>query len=168
MTEPGARIEIERRFLCRVVDAAALERAGRRTAIRQGYLTLGDPAVRIRWKDGAYLLTIKSGAGRVRREVEVRVGAEEGGALMEMAGAHRLEKVRYAVGRWEIDVFGGKLDGLVLAEAELHREDERLPDPPACIELLREVTDDGAFTNQRLAQLGAAEAARFVRAAAAP
>ena len=45
-----------------------------------------------------------SGSGRVRQEVEVAVGAAEGEALMAMAGEHRLAKVRYAVGRWEIDI----------------------------------------------------------------
>ena len=167
----GARrtmVEIERRFLCRVADAGALEGAGRRIVIRQGYLTRDAPAVRIRQKDGEYLLTIKSGGTRVRREVEVAVGREEGEALMAMAGEHRLEKVRHAAGRWEVDVFGGKLAGLVLAEVELEREDEPLPPAPPWLELVREVTDDAAFTNQRLAWLEPAEAARFVRAAAAP
>nr|PZN91034.1 MAG: adenylate cyclase [bacterium] len=158
-------IEIERRFLCRVADTAALEREGRRMAIQQGYLTLGAPTVRIRQKDGAYLLTIKSGSGRVRQEVEVPVGSAEGETLMAMAGEHRLEKVRYAVGRWEIDIYGDKLAGLVLAEVELEHEDEPLPPPPAWLELAREVTDDPAFTNQRLARLGPDEAARFVREA---
>ena len=161
-------VEIERRFLCRIVVAGALEGAGRRIMIRQGYLTRDAPAVRIRQKDGEYLLTIKSGAGRVRREVEVAVGPEEGEALMAMAGEHRLEKVRHAAGRWEVDVFGGKLAGLVLAEVELEREDEPLPPAPPWLELVREITDDAAFTNQRLAWLERGEAARFVRAAAAP
>src|SRR5690606_28604638 len=110
------------RFLCRVVDAQALERAGRRSSIRQGYLTRGDPAVRIRQRDAAYLLTTKSGSGRVRREVELPVPPEQGAILMELAGDHRLEKVRHVVGRWEVDVYAGKLEGLVLAEVELERE----------------------------------------------
>ena len=160
-------VEIERRFLCRVADTGALEREGRRIAIRQGYLTRDDPTVRVRQKDGEYLLTVKSGSGRVRQEVEVAIGPAEGEALMAMAGEHRLEKVRYAVGRWEVDVFGEKLVGLVLAEVELEREDEALPAPPPWLELVREVTDDAAFTNQRLAWLGPAEAARFVRGAGA-
>jgi len=161
-------VEIERRFLCRVADDAALEREGRRIAIRQGYLTLGEPTVRIRQKDGEYLLTVKSGSGLVRQEVEVAVGPAEGEALMAMAGDHRLEKVRYAVGRWEIDVYREKLAGLVLAEVELEHEDEPLPASPPWLELVREVTEDPAFTNQRLARLGPEEAARFVRGATAP
>jgi CYTH domain-containing protein len=160
-----AMVEIERRFLCRVVDGPALRRAGRESIIRQGYVAVGDPSVRIRQKDGEYVLTVKAGRGRVRQEVELAVPPREGEALMAIAGERRLEKVRYAVGRWEVDVFGGKLQGLVLAEVELEDVHERLPEPPPCIELVREVTDDGAFTNQRLARLGAAEAARFVREA---
>lgn len=156
-------VEIERRFLCRVVDEPALRRAGRESIIRQGYLAVGDPSVRIRQRDGEYVLTVKAGRGRVRREVELAVPPQEGEALMAMTGEHRLEKVRYAVGRWEVDVFGGKLRGLILAEVELEDAHERLPGPPPWLELVREVTDDGAFTNQQLARLGAAEAARFVR-----
>lgn len=87
---------------------------------------------------------------------------------MAMAGDHRLEKVRYAVGRWEIDVYREKLAGLVLAEVELEHEDEPLPASPPWLELVREVTEDPAFTNQRLARLGPEEAARFVRGATAP
>jgi adenylate cyclase len=158
-----AMVEIERRFLCRVVDGPALQRAGRRCLIQQGYIAVGDPSVRIRQRDGEYVLTVKAGSGRVRREVELAVPPAEGEALMAIAGERRLEKDRFVVGRWEVDVYRGKLEGLVLAEVELEDPDERLPEPPACIELVREVTEDSAFTNQRLARLGPAEAARFVQ-----
>ena len=156
-------VEIERRFLCQIPEPDALRAASRRSEIRQGYLSGGEPAVRIRARDGAYLLTIKAGRGRVRREVEVEVDADAGEALFEMAGDRRLEKVRYVIGRWEIDVYRGPLDGLVLAEVELDAPDEPLPPVPAGVELLREVTDDATFTNQHLAHLAPEEARRLVR-----
>ena len=155
--------EIERRFLCRITDPRTLAGASRRHAIRQGYLTTDGPAVRIRDRDGEYFLTIKSGFGRVRREIEVAVDPDAGEALFEMTGNHRLEKVRYVLGPWEIDVFQGKLAGLVLAEIELDDENAPLPPPPPGIALLRAVTDDAAFTNQRLAMLGPEEAGALVR-----
>jgi CYTH domain-containing protein len=146
-------IEIERRFLCRITDLKALSDVPR-WHIRQGYLTDREPAVRIRRREDEYILTFKAGRGLVRREVELPVPPEIGAELMDMAGEHRLDKIRYQVGRWEIDLFEGKLTGLVLAEIELSSIDETLPPAPVGMELGREVTEEGAFTNQRLALLG--------------
>lgn len=154
-------IEIERRFLCLAVEDETLRHA-ERTTIRQGYLTQGDPAVRIRQRDAAYLLTIKSGRGLKRHEIELPVEPEAGAELMAMAGERRLEKVRYRIGRWEIDRFRGRHHGLVLAEVELEHEDEPLPPPPPGVHLGREVTDERTFTNQRLAMLDDGEARRLV------
>lgn len=160
-------IEIERRFLARVAGPAAL-RDAQASEIRQGYLSLDEPAVRIRRRGPGWVLTVKAGRGLVRREVEVEVSAEAGEALMEIAGAHVLEKTRHVLGRWEVDVFTGKLEGLVVAEAELRDADEPLPPAPAGIRLLREITDDGAWTNQRLAALDEVAARALVEAAYAP
>lgn len=155
-------LEIERRYLARVVDPASLPAP---RLLRQGYLTSGEPAVRVREDGGRFVLTVKAGRGVVRREVEVDLPSAEGCALLEMAGERVLEKLRHRMGRWEVDVFRGELEGLVLAEIELAREDEPLPPPPSGVELLREVTDDGAFTNQRLAALSETEARRLVEGA---
>ncbi len=155
-------IEIERRFLCRVVEPDVLRTASRRAEIRQGYITRGEPAVRIRARDGQYLLTIKAGRGRVRSEVEIGVDEETARALFELAGDRRLEKVRYVIDRWEIDIFRGPLEGLAIAEVELDAPDEPLPPAPPGIALLREVTDDPTFTNQHLAHLTPESARRLV------
>jgi adenylate cyclase len=55
----------------------------------------------------------------------------------------------------EIDVFGGDLAGLVLAEVELPNEEAafRLPE---WLTIEREVTDDSAYTNSALARLDTA------------
>lgn len=155
-------LEIERRYLVRLADPGVLPRPDR---IRQGYLTAGEPAVRVRERNGRWTLTVKAGRGVVRREVEVDVPTDRGAALFEMAGERTLEKERHVAGRWEIDVFRGKLDGLVLAEIELADEDEPVPPPPAGLELGREVTLEGEFTNQRLALLSTEAARRIVRRA---
>ncbi len=156
--------EIERRFLARIVDPRALAAAPAR-ALEQGYLSAGDPAVRVRRAGDEWVLTVKSGRGLVRREVEAPLPPEAGAALLELAEGRRLSKVRHRLGRWEIDVFQGALTGLVLAEVELGAADESLPPPPRAVHLLREVTEDGRFVNQVLAGLAPPAAAALVAAA---
>ncbi len=156
--------EIERRFLARVEEPETLAAAPTQP-VEQGYLSGGDPAVRVRRYGGEWVLTVKSGRGLVRREVEAPLPAEAGAALLELAGERRLGKLRHRLGRWEIDVFQGRLAGLVLAEVELTAPDEPLPPPPAGVALLREVTEDGRFVNQVLAGLDPSAAAALVAAA---
>ena len=149
-------LEIERRFLARLNTPLT---QGER--IRQGYLSLTEPTVRIRDRAGVGVRAVKSGRGLVRREVEVPVDPESGSELLEMAGEIRVDKIRYDVGRWEIDVFQGRLDGLVLAEIELEGEAEETPAEPAGVVLIRDVTME--LTNHWLASLPAEDAPRVVR-----
>jgi CYTH domain-containing protein len=154
--------EIERQFLCRSVALEVLAGADRSLSIQQGYLTEGDPAVRVRLRDGDWILTVKSGMGLVREEVEVPIDADAGRALMAMAGERRLEKTRHLIGPWELDVFHGKLDGLIVLELELESEHAPTPDFPAGIEVLTEATGRSEYRNQALAGLSPPAAARLV------
>lgn len=153
--------EIERRFLCRLSPAFTPEA---RRRLRQGYLAGGEIQIRIRSGDGRWILGAKCGAGLERLEREVEVAEDVGRALLEQAGDWSLEKVRNVSGRWEVDVYQGALQGLIVAECELERADEELPDPPRGVELLREVTDDLGFTAQKLASLGPREARELLEA----
>lgn len=153
--------EIERRFLCGTVDEEVLAVAPS-WRITQGYITDSGPTVRIRRRDDDFILTIKKGSGLVRREIEIPIPPGPGDELLELAGEHMLEKTRYRLGRWEIDLFHGKLAGLILAEVELESEDEETPSAPAGVELIREVTMEPAFSNYSLASLGEVKARRFV------
>ncbi len=155
--------EIERRFVARLDRSEVLEGAPVQR-LEQGYLSAQEPAVRIRLEAGRYVLAVKSGRGLVRREIEAPLPDEAGAALLELAGTRRLAKRRYRLGRWELDVFEGALAGLTLAEIELRAEDEPLPPPPPGVRLLREVTEDGRYTNQALAGLAPTEAAALVAA----
>lgn len=155
-------LEIERRFLCRITDASALRTAGDVVPIRQAYLTTEGVAVRIRQAGGVHVLTVKAGGGRVRREVEVEVDAARAEALFAMAEGRSMEKRRHRAGRWEVDVFEGRFEGLLVAEVELEHAEEPLPAPPPGVELLEEVTDTPGFTNQRLAAMDEAEARALV------
>lgn len=164
-------MEIERQFLSRPFPPSLLAMADESVRIRQGYLTTGDPAVRVRETrplDGdapapdasaVWTLTAKSGHGLVRREAEFELDARDGERLMAAAGAHVVEKDRHRVGRWELDVFRGRHAGIHVAEVELESPAETLPERPAGLETIREVTDSHELTNQRLAWMGDREAA---------
>lgn len=154
--------EIERRFIARLPDPAALAGASA-LRLEQAYLSAGEPGVRVRRAGDVFTLTVKAGRGVVREEVETGLPAEIGAALLEIAGARRLNKTRYRLGRWEIDVFEAALAGLILAEVELSSPEEPVPPAPAGVVLVREVTDDGRYVNQALAALDPESAGRLVR-----
>lgn len=153
--------EIERRFICRIADGTLPEGGGRR--IVQGYISeAAAPTVRVRRYGEDLFLTIKTGSGLVRREVEVPIDATAAEHLFEMAGNRLITKLRWEIGRWEIDRFEGKLEGLIVAEAELDSAEETLPPVPPGVELLREVTAERGMTNGSLARLDEAEARALV------
>ena len=157
--------EIERRFLVRVEDAVWY-RLGEGYPMRQGYILNGNPSVRIRVGEprGA-VLTSKSGSGIRREEHETIVPDEIAEALFQAAGDRVIEKVRWKLGPWELDRFLGPLEGLALLEIELETEDETLPEPPADVLVLREVTDDKRFVSGRLARMSHRKQRKLVRKA---
>ena len=160
--DAGGTFEVERRYLVRVPERF-WGTLGEGWVLRQGYLAAGSHAVRIRTGEPrGPVLTCKSGSGVRRREVEAVVSREMAEALFEAAGDRIIKKVRFRLGRWELDRFGGGLEGLALLEVELERESEAVPDPPDGIEIMREVTDDNRFTNSGLASMPMTEQRRFV------
>ena len=93
--------------------------------IRQFYLAAGaGRTVRIRISDGATaMLTLKfSGEERGRDEFEYPVPLAEAEEMQAFAIGRVIEKTRYHVRHggylYEVDVFGGELAGLVIAELE--------------------------------------------------
>jgi adenylate cyclase len=144
--------EIERKFL--VTNVAVIGgRSG--TVIRQGYLVVHGPAtVRVRRAGDAGYLTIKSGLGGLRRsEFEYPIPAADAVELLGLAVTPLVEKTRYeidALGHtWDVDVFAGENEGLVVAEVELDDEAEHV-DLPDWIG--REVSDDPRYLNVNLAR----------------
>lgn len=146
-------LEIERRFIVRVQPA--LLRGAVRMELRQGYLSVRDPVtVRIRQEGTAWVLAVKADAGGIaRHEIELSVDDETGRALFALAIGGTLGKTRHAIGRWEIDVYDGRFEGLVLAEVELTSEDEPLPPAPEGLELVREITSELGLSSRGLARL---------------
>jgi len=144
--------EIERKFL---IKKELWKPEGKGNIIKQGYLSV-DPerVVRIRIADENAFLTIKGKAtGIVRTELEYEIPFNEAEILIKMCINSPIEKIRYIekIGdvTWEIDVFEGENNGLILAEVELENEFQEI-ELPVWIE--KEVTKDFRYQNSWLSQ----------------
>ena len=148
-------VEIERKFRVRAgwrPDSAGEE-------IAQGYLSsVPERTVRVRLRGGRGYLTVKGkngGADAARRaEVEYEIPAADARALLALAEPGVIEKERCLVPAadghtWEVDVFHGENEGLVVAEIELGAEDEPFARPDW---LADEVTGDARYYNSSLAR----------------
>jgi hypothetical protein len=145
-------LEIERKFLVNSAKWAAAEKP-KREFYRQGYM-LTDPnkTIRVRATDTKGFLTIKGKTeGASRAEFEYEIPKEEAIQLLNMFAISDLTKYRYKVvfaGKlWEVDVFLGENEGLIVAEIELVSEDDSfdLPDWAA-----DEVTAEKKYYNSNL------------------
>jgi adenylate cyclase len=145
-------VEIERKFLV----SGDGWRAGvvRTRRIRQGYLARNDTAtVRVRAVDDDFgALTVKGAtAGIARAEFEYQIPLADAEQLLLLSMGNIIEKVRHDVQHgnltWEVDVFHGANEGLVVAEVELECEDQAFSKPTW---LGAEVTDDIRYYNAEL------------------
>lgn len=146
--------EIERKFL---VNSETWRSAiTKSTVFRQGYLSSnGKATVRVRSRDDSdAVLTLKGAAqGLVRAEYEYDIPIADARELLVMAEPHIVEKTRYLVPfgglTWEVDVFAGRLAGLVIAEVELEHADQAvsLPDWVGA-----EVSHDDRYANASLSR----------------
>lgn len=123
---------------------------------KQGYLISDDQrSVRVRLSGSQAWLNIKSATiGSQRLEYEYEIPKEEGLEILESLCLKPLvEKTRYLVPyqqhTWEIDVFKGENEGLIVAEIELSEpnEDFALPEWVGI-----EVTEDIRYYNNNLSQ----------------
>ncbi|MDE6497338.1 MAG: CYTH domain-containing protein [Muribaculaceae bacterium] len=144
--------EIERKFL--VCDHSFVAMASDSVEIRQGYLSVkAEATVRVRIFGCKAFITVKGrNEGMVRDEWEYEIPVADAREMLECCcGSNVLEKVRYIVpccGRvWEVDVFGGRLEGLVIAEVELPSADVHVELPAFAG---REVTGDNRYYNSML------------------
>lgn len=147
-------VEIERKFLV-VGDFRPF--AVSHTHIAQGYIASGGGrTVRVRIRDDKGFLTIKGpsgSAGLARFEWEKEIPLAEAQALMTICEPGIVEKTRWLVpnedGRhtWEIDVFEGDNEGLVMAEIELQSEDDTFKKPDF---IGKEVTGDRRYYNSHM------------------
>ncbi len=140
--------EIERKFLADISFMSYGVTAGHR--LRQAYLSVRPEAtVRVRIADSRATLTIKGiTSGATRSEWEYAIPTDDAVRMIdECSCGNVIDKTRYIAGRWEIDVFHGALEGLILAEIELDSEDEQVELPEF---IIREVTHDKRYYNSML------------------
>jgi adenylate cyclase len=102
--------------------------------------------------DEAFLTVKGASSGVSRLEFEYRIPRDDAVVLLDnLCGPALIEKTRYRqqVGDklWEIDVFHGENDGLIVGEVELHAEDEGFELPEWAIQ---EVSDDARYFNSNL------------------
>ncbi|MEL7144975.1 MAG: CYTH domain-containing protein [Bacteroidota bacterium] len=147
-------IEIERKFL---VDHAKWNQvtkpAPRR--IKQAYLSRDiHRTVRVRLIDNAAFLTVKGkNDGISRQEFEFEIPVEDAEGLLKLCEGEVIDKERYQVSMgmlmWEVDVFYGENEGLIVAELELVSSDQTFSKPEW---VGSEVSDDPRFYNVNLMQ----------------
>lgn len=152
-------IEIERKFLVHadlLPDLSSFEKFD----LRQGYLQKNENlTIRVRIANEKGFLTLKSKSiGFSRQEFEYEIPVNEALELLPFCGNNVLEKTRYIIPsgnrKWELDIFSGKLDGLILAEIELEKENEIFTRPSW---LGTEVSLDSRYFNSSLSQLSEEE-----------
>lgn len=142
-------IEIEKKFL--TINDSWREQADDGIHMVQGYMGSNEKSsIRVRINGNSANLNIKSKTiGIQRSEYEYDIPVEEAKTLLAtLCDKPYIEKTRYHIlhdsHQWEIDVFSGENDGLIVAELELESVDESymLPDWVG-----REVSDDPRYYN---------------------
>lgn len=145
--------EIERKFL--VLSDDFKTKAATKNRIVQGYLNSHpERTVRVRIKGNKGFLTIKgkgNESGTTRLEWEKEISVFDAECLLPLCEKGTIDKIRYevTVGKhiYEVDVFAGENEGLVVAEIELSSEDESFEKPNW---LGKEVTGEARYYNASL------------------
>jgi len=148
-------LEIERKFL--VKNDSFKLKAFEKKYLKQGFLNSDkDRTVRVRVLEDTAFLTIKgrsNTAGTTRFEWEKEISVEDAQELMLLTEEKAIEKYRYFIQEgkhvFEVDEFLGENAGLIVAEIELSKEDERFLMPDW---LGKEVTGDVQYYNSSLSK----------------
>ncbi|MDR0431294.1 MAG: CYTH domain-containing protein [Tannerellaceae bacterium] len=148
-------IETERKF---TVTGDFLKDVTHSKRITQGYICADQGrTVRVRIAGNEAFLTIKGPSDEKfwsRYEFEQKIPLADGEELIKLCVSGMIDKIRHyvTVGNhtWEIDVFHGDNEGLIIAEIELESENETF-ETPAWVG--REVTADRRYYNSMLSQM---------------
>ena len=146
-------VEIERKFL--VLSDDFINEAFAKKRIVQAYLNSNpERTVRIRIKEDKGFLTIKgkgNATGTTRLEWETEIPLRDAEKLLTICESGNIDKIRHEVkvGNhvYEVDVFAGENEGLIVAEIELQSEEESFEKPSW---LGKEVTNDERYYNAYL------------------
>ena len=146
--------EIERKFL--VTSEAFREEAFQSERIAQGFLSsVPERTVRVRLAGDRGYITVKGlgdASGASRFEWEKEISPKEAAALLQLCEPGLIEKTRYFVRSekyvFEVDVFEGENQGLIIAEIELPDETQPFARPSW---LGEEVTGQVEYYNAALA-----------------
>ena len=146
--------EIERKFL---VKGDFMREAYAAVRVTQGFLSsVPERVVRIRIKGDKGYITIKGigdASGMSRYEWEKEIPVDEAQELLLLCEPGVIDKTRYLIDAgeytFEVDVFHGDNEGLVIAEIELPDEEAPFQHPSW---LGREVTGDPRYYNVMLAK----------------
>ena len=144
-------LEIERKYL---VDLTKTGDLGSGQKIKQAYIATADKTVvRVRVAGEKAFLTLKGeNKGATRPEFEYPVPLEDAESIItELCSGPVIDKTRYLLKHsnhiWELDIFHGDNEGLVVAEVELKSETEAVDLPDW---VLDEVTSDSRYYNSNL------------------
>ena len=119
--------------------------AKKKNYIKQGYLnTHPERTVRVRVKNDSGYLTIKgkgNESGTTRMEWEKEIPLEDAQQLLSLCELVIIEKTRFDIEfmgfLWEVDVFHGVHQGLMIAEIELETEDQFFEKPDWILQEVR-------------------------------
>ncbi len=142
--------EIERKFL---VDQEKLPLLPTPYTIQQGYIAATGATVRVRIRNNEAFLTLKGKAkGLTRSEFEYPIPLADAKAMLSELCIHPfISKKRYLIEHeghtWELDIFEGENEGLIVAEIELESETEPFAKPDWVTE---EVSNDPRYRNAYL------------------
>lgn len=155
-------MEIERKFLVNEIPQNL--DSYKKFEIEQGYIST-KPTIRIRKINKKYVLTVKSkfavcksdGDPIINNELECEITEKEYEALKERIDGDLIQKFRYIIPleqelKAELDVFQGRLLGLVFAEVEFTSVEEANNfNKPTWFG--RDVSDDRRYRNSEIAKL---------------
>ena len=144
-------LEIERKFLLSTDSWKAAATTG--IELAQAYiLQRHGKTVRIRIADEKAFLTVKGATSGISRlEFEYAIPIAEAREMLALCEGGLIQKTRHRIEHaghlWEIDVFHGDNEGLVVAEIELAHPDEKFESPSW---LGAEISNDLRYSNVQL------------------
>jgi len=143
--------EIERKFL---IDLQLIGELPDGKLISQGFIGTNDKTVvRARIKGDESFLTLKGEVkGFTCSEFEYQIPVDDAKNIInELCSGGVVDKTRYEITHenhtWEIDIFHGQNEGLVVAEVEVQSESESVSLPKW---IVKEVTGDPKYFNVSL------------------